>query len=285
MAVFRVNKTADYTIMGNQHLREKELSLKAKGLLSLMLSLPNDWDYSVLGLVSICKESKNTIITILDELKKFGYLTITKKLPNETDSGRFEYEYNIFEYPQAEEETEEAEETIEEAEKNDRENSPKQAPKKQDLEIGKQAPKKQDLEKQDIVFCTQLNTNILNTNKQKTKDIYTYVVEAFNSICTSLPKVKEITEKRKKTIRARLVQYPKEQIEEVFAIAEASDFLKGANGKWKATFDWLMNENNFVKVLEGNYNNKTQFQPQQTKQSEYDSFMSGLAEFVKENSE
>lgn len=281
MAVFRVNKTADYTIMGNQHLREKELSLKAKGLLSLMLSLPNDWDYSVLGLVSICKESRNTIITILDELKKFGYLTITKKLPNETDSGRFEYEYNIFEYPQAEEETEE---TLEEAEKSDRENSPKQAPKKQELEIEKQAPKKQELVKQDIVFCTQLNTNILNTNKQKTKDIYTYtsVVDLYNGICVSLPKISALTEKRKKTIKARLKQYSMEQIEKVFTLAEASDFLKGVNGKWNATFDWLMNENNFIKVLEGNYNNKIQFQPQQEKQSEHDRFMSGLAEFVKE---
>ena len=279
MAVIRINKTSDYTIMGNQHLREKELSLKAKGLLSIMLSLPNDWDYSVAGLVSICKESKNTIITILDELKKFGYLTITKKLPNETESGRFEYEYNIFEYPQAEE----TEETIEETEKSDRMNSQKQAPKKQDLEIEKQAPKKQELVKQDIVFCTQLNTNILNTNKQKTKDIYTPVVELFNSICVSLPKISALTEKRKKSINARLKHYSMEQIEEVFFLAESSDFLKGVNGKWKATFDWLINENNFVKVLEGNYNNKTQ--PQQTKQSEYDSFMSGLAEFVKENSE
>jgi hypothetical protein len=99
MAVIRINKTADYTIMGNCHLREKEMSLKAKGLMSLMLSLPNDWDYSVAGLVSICKESDSSIKSALDELKKYGYLVITKKMPNQTDSGKIEYEYNNKFYP------------------------------------------------------------------------------------------------------------------------------------------------------------------------------------------
>ena len=65
MAVFRINKTSDYTIMGNTHLKNKEMSLKAKGLLSVMLSLPNDWDYSVAGLVSICKESEASVKSAL----------------------------------------------------------------------------------------------------------------------------------------------------------------------------------------------------------------------------
>lgn len=234
MAVIRVNKTSDYTIMGNSHLREKEMSLKAKGLLSLMLSLPNNWDYSLAGLVSICKESESSVKTALDELKKFGYLVIEKKLPNETDSGKFEYEYNIFEYPQGEEE--------------------KQA----------ESP---------VVECQE-------KPKEKTKiqDIHTPVVERYNRICVSLPKITTLTDKRKKAINARLKQYSIEQIEEVFLIAESSDFLKGTNGRWKATFDWLMNENNFVKVLEGNYNNKTTHSQQ--KETEHDRFMSGLLKFV-----
>jgi hypothetical protein len=70
------------------------------------------------------------------------------------------------------------------------------------------------------------------------------------------------------------------EIEEVFLLAERSDFLKGTNGKWNATFDWLMNENNFVKVLEGNYENKIANTPKATG---YDSFMSGLQKFVEEN--
>lgn len=100
MGVFKVNKTKNYTIMSNTHLQEKEMSLKAKGLLSLMLSLPENWDYSILGLCSLCVENETAIKTALKELKNFGYLVVTKKMPNETASGRIEYEYNIFEQPQ-----------------------------------------------------------------------------------------------------------------------------------------------------------------------------------------
>ena len=100
MAVFKINKTKDYTVMSNNHLREREMSLKAKGLLSIMLSLPNNWDYSVNGLVAICKENETSINSALKELKEFGYLKVEKLLPNQTKTGRIEYVYNIFETPQ-----------------------------------------------------------------------------------------------------------------------------------------------------------------------------------------
>ncbi len=74
MAVFRVNRTRDYTVMANFHLRDKSLSLKAKGLLSLMLSLPEDWDYTTRGLASICKDGLDGICATLKELEKHGYL-------------------------------------------------------------------------------------------------------------------------------------------------------------------------------------------------------------------
>lgn len=97
MSVFRIEKTNNYTVMSNYHLREREMSLKAKGLLSLMLSLPNDWDYTIEGLVSICKENETAVKSTLKELKDFGYLEI-KKVQNQ--KGQFEYEYNIYEKPQ-----------------------------------------------------------------------------------------------------------------------------------------------------------------------------------------
>lgn len=100
MSIIRVEKTKDYTIMCNHHLKEKEMSLKAKGLLSLMLSLPNDWDYSISGLCKICKENETAIKSTLDELKKIGYLQVIKKSPKETESGRIEYEYIIYEKKQ-----------------------------------------------------------------------------------------------------------------------------------------------------------------------------------------
>ena len=72
MTVFRVEKTKDFTVMSNHHLRNKILSLKAKGLLSLMLSLPEDWDYTTKGLAQICKEGVDSISTALKELEKQG---------------------------------------------------------------------------------------------------------------------------------------------------------------------------------------------------------------------
>ena len=97
--IFRVHKTKDYTIMSNYHLREKNMSLKAKGLLSWMLSNDDDWNYSISGIVACCKENETAIESALDELKQFGYLTVIKLMPNETESGRIEYIYDIHEKP------------------------------------------------------------------------------------------------------------------------------------------------------------------------------------------
>ena len=88
MAIIRVNKNKNYTIMSNYHLKEKNMSLKAKGLLSQMLSLPDNWDYTIAGLSAINKEKEGVIKTTLDELKHFKYLIVTKKMPNETSTGR-----------------------------------------------------------------------------------------------------------------------------------------------------------------------------------------------------
>lgn len=84
--------------MNNQHLRSPHLSLKATGLLSKILSLPEGWDFSVAGLTSICKEGKQAVMTALDELKEWGYLEITKLTPDKTKSGRIEYVYTFYEH-------------------------------------------------------------------------------------------------------------------------------------------------------------------------------------------
>ena len=97
MAYFRVNKNRDYTVMSNHHLRDRNLSLRAIGLLSKMLSLPDDWDYSVSGLVAICQESKNIIQGALKELEKNGYLVRTM---TRDSSGHIGYNYDVYEQPQ-----------------------------------------------------------------------------------------------------------------------------------------------------------------------------------------
>ena len=92
----KTNREEGYIVMGNDHLRDKKLSLKAKGLLSLMLSLPENWNYSTLGLSSICIESRDTVRNILKELKENKYLKVVE---SRDDNGRFNYEYIIYEKP------------------------------------------------------------------------------------------------------------------------------------------------------------------------------------------
>lgn len=136
MAVFRVNKNKNYTVMSNYHFKDKSLSLKAKGLLSQMLSLPDGWDYTVAGLCAINKESKPAITSALNELKQAGYLVITKLMPNQTKSGRIEYIYDIHEKPRSE----------------------------------KQGIEKLGLVYQGVENITQLNTYNKDTNKLNTKE-------------------------------------------------------------------------------------------------------------------
>ena len=161
MAVFRVNKNKDYTTMSNHHLKDKKLSMKAKGLLSVMLSLPDSWDYSIEGLVSISKESKTSIRSTLDELKENDYLVITKKYPNETQDGRISYIYDIFEERQNTHKDSDTNANKENKEK-------KQEGKKQGIE--NLYLENQYLENLDIENVPQLNTNILNTKKLNTNN-------------------------------------------------------------------------------------------------------------------
>ena len=97
MSVFRIEKNHNYTVLSNYHLRDENLSYKAKGLLSFMLSLPEDWNYLINGLVRVSKEGVKAIKSILKELQKYGYLEIRK---NKNILGQFEYEYLIYEYPE-----------------------------------------------------------------------------------------------------------------------------------------------------------------------------------------
>lgn len=97
--VYRTKKSKNYTTMSNYHLRDKKLSLKAKGLLSMFLSLPDEWTYSLAGIVNICAESEGAIKSILKELKACGYLEIVKE---RTEKGTYEYIYNIYEKPHTE---------------------------------------------------------------------------------------------------------------------------------------------------------------------------------------
>ena len=99
MAVFRIEKTRDYTVMSNYHLRDMSLSLKAKGLLSLMLSLPENWDYTMKGLARICKDGIDSISGGIRELEAHGYLIRSRVRSANGQLGSIEY--TILEQPKA----------------------------------------------------------------------------------------------------------------------------------------------------------------------------------------
>ena len=97
MAVFRIEKTRDYTVMSNHHLRNTDLSLKAKGLLSLMLSLPEDWDYTTKGLARICKDGVDSICAGVRELEDHGY--VVRERVRNANGQLGAIEYTILEQP------------------------------------------------------------------------------------------------------------------------------------------------------------------------------------------
>ena len=99
MAIIRVEKTKDYTVMSNYHLRDTRLSFKAKGLMSQMLSMPDDWDFSVDGLMSMSEVGRTSVQAALKELEVNGYL---ERKREQDAKGRFNYVYVVSEKPQTE---------------------------------------------------------------------------------------------------------------------------------------------------------------------------------------
>lgn len=102
------------------------------------------------------------------------------------------------------------------------------------------------------------NNNIKNSNIKNNNIEYQQIADLYNSICVSFPKLTKLSDKRKKTIRARLNQgYSLEDFKRLFELAEGSSFLKGGNNRsWQATFNWLIADANIAKVLDGNYTDK-----------------------------
>ena len=97
MPVIRTEKTENFTIMANHHLRDMSLSLKARGLLSLMLSLPDDWDYSARGLACLCRDGVSSINSALKELEQAGY--VARSLRRNSRGKIVDTEYTVYEVP------------------------------------------------------------------------------------------------------------------------------------------------------------------------------------------
>lgn len=104
MAAIKICKSSDFpggfSRISNYAMHDMTLTMKARGLLAFMMSLPDGWDGTAAGLADICIEGETAISSMLNELEQHGYLVRVKKFPNETKSGRIEYEYRIYDIPQ-----------------------------------------------------------------------------------------------------------------------------------------------------------------------------------------
>lgn len=190
MAVIRVNKTADYTVISNTHFKEREMSLKAKGLLSMMLSLPDDWDYSIAGLVMLSKDGKDSVMNALTELEQFGYLKRTR-ITNE--KGQFAgYDYDIYENPQ--------------------QVKPKEG--------------KPYAEKPNTDNPPQLNTKESNTKKSITKELNNNILAEFEALWKLYPRKLGKDKALKAYIKARKGNEIFEQVEQ--GIKAYCEYIKSA---------------------------------------------------------
>lgn len=175
MAIVRVVKNKEYTVMSNAHLHDKRLSLKAVGLLSIVLSLPDDWHYTVKGLVGSVKDGERAVNGALSELKQCGYLQVNKLYPN-SERSKIEYQYVFYEKPQ------------------DLQN----VPLEQDIQnVDLQNVGIQNVDLQNV--GAYINTNKQSTNKQNTKELNTNnslgekgKKETVNSVISSYTESKDL---------------------------------------------------------------------------------------------
>ena len=206
MGVLRVEKNTNYSTMCNEHLKDMNLSLKAKGLLSIMLSLPDEWHYSVKGLKAICRESINTINGILQELEENGYLLRNRIYCNGKIS---EWEYVIFESKE------------------------KKKLYLENLDIKNEDIENQDIENQDIEnedvykYTKQLSTKESNTNKSSTKEYIPYkeVIDCLNHFAGTHYKYE--TKKTMQLIKARF--------NEGFTLLDFQTVIKKKCDEWIGT--------------------------------------------------
>ena len=230
-AVVRVHKNKDYTVMSNNHLLNKELSLKAKGLMSLILALPDDWNYSIGGLTTLSNDGRDAVSSTLKTLQNFGYVAIEKI----REQGQFKSIYHIFENPQ--------ENIFTDTDFPLRLNRCSCA--------DSENPQQQNTNNQD--------TNNKDTNNQDMENAQGVfgpfdLFELYKKSCPDFPQPRELSEDRKKKAITRLKNKPSREFwETVFKNANESKFCR--ENKF-FSFDWILkNDLNPRKVFEGNYSN------------------------------
>lgn len=218
------NKNNGYSVINNHCLRNKKVSEKAKGVFAIIMSLPEDWDFSINGLISICHGGETSIRSAIKELIEHGYCE--RSVVKDSDTKRIlGCEYTFSEKPLCD------------------------FPK---VEIP-------NVEFPKVENQVQLSKEELIPKKEKKEIDYDALLLFWNTLFdgSKIKKVSIITEKRKKAILAVLNVFNKDQVRLVLEKIKNSNFAQGDNDRgWTVSFDWVFIIGNFTKVLEGNYDNK-----------------------------
>jgi hypothetical protein len=218
------NKDNGYSVINNHCLRNKNISEKAKGVFAIIMSLPDNWDFSINGLISICHGGETAIRSAIKELIEHGYCE--RRVVKDSDTKRIlGWEYTFSEKPLCD--------------------SPQVEEPKLDI--------------QDLGNQVQLSKEELIPKKEKKEVDYDALLLFWNTLFdgTKIKQISVITEKRKKAILAVLNVYNKNQVKLALEKVKNSNFAQGDNDRaWTVSFDWFFIVGNFTKVLEGNYDNK-----------------------------
>ena len=245
----RVVKNHNYTTISNICLRTKTMSLKAMGLLTLCLSLPDDWDYSIAGLVTLTKDGRDSVTKALEELEKHGFLVIEKS----RSKGTFTSFYTFYENPE------------------ENPNLKIEKPENRDFHRDGFSDAVKPMRENRCGFTASENPQQLNTNNKilklntktneqmsllKTEDSVFNEIDLFNlykEICIHFSQPKKLSGSRKKKAKKRLSENSKKIFwEVVFRNAEKSVFIRKSSF---FSFDWVLaNDINALKVYEGKYN-------------------------------
>jgi len=254
----KIEKNRDYTILSNIGLRDKNLSLKAKGFYAVIFSLSDDWDFSINGICTILKESKTAVYSVIKELQQYGYCKIERC---KDEKGKFiGVDYSFIESPHSDypqtgfpQMDNPQMEDVPQLNTDSKEEKTKLTSSAEAEVVGG------DLFVNDSNADTQEANEIPPRNNNVTKVTPEEFVEMYHEKCPTLPKILKLTQKRKDAITRRMTEMgDKETIESVLDRLSKSDFCRGVNqSKWKADFDWLVkNDTIWVWILEGKYDNK-----------------------------
>lgn len=261
MAVYKVVKERNYTVVDNGFINDPNLSWKAKGIMLYFLSLPEDWKIHLDEIKNHATDGISSLKAGVKELTEQGY---TKRQPVRDENGAFvEWETLIFERKHGE----------------NVENSP----------LDENPLVENPLVENPLVE----NRTLLNTNKTKysykpntksnnlrgDEDFKKKVISEWNSLDKNIPKIKTLNSStdRYKMLKARINEHGLDKVLEAIRSIGNSQFLQGYRTSFVITFDWFIRPNNFVKVLEGNYTDKQSQEPKR-EQENRSSYQEGLDE-------